>query len=77
MHKRIKHTFFMRSMNTRKLGNIPNVQQNEALSHTRNGKQYEPHFPTHNASKPSRLQILRNTISQRKISLTNHQKSSQ
>ena len=52
-------------MNTRKLGNIPHVQHSEALSHTRNGEQSGPYFGTHNASKPSRLQILRNTTSKK------------
>ena len=46
-------------MNTRKLGNIPHVQHSEALSHTRNGEQSGPYFGTQNASKPSRLQMLR------------------
>ena len=55
-------------MDTRKLGHIPHVQHSETLLHTRNGEQ--SYFATHNASKPSRLQILRDTISQRKISLT-------
>ena len=39
----------------------------EALSHPRNVEQYEQYFPTHNVNKPSRLQMLRNTISQRTI----------
>ena len=62
-------------MDTKKLGDIAHVQHSEALSHTRNGEQCEPYFATHNVSKPSRLQILRNTISQRKTSLTNHQRN--
>ena len=52
-------------MNIRKVGNITHVQHSKALSHTRNGEQYEPYFATYNACKPSRLQMLRNAISQR------------
>ena len=54
-------------MNIRKLGNIPHALHSKALSHTRNGDNRNHISATHNARKPSRLQSLRNTVSQKKI----------
>ena len=54
-------------MNIRKLGNIPHILHSKALSHTKNGDNMNHIFATHNARKPSRLQMLRNTVSQKKI----------
>ena len=54
-------------MNIRTLGNIPHVLHSKALSHTRNGDNMNHIFATHNARKPSGLQMLRNTVSQKKI----------
>ena len=75
MHKRIRHKIFMRTsgithlfceewMNIRKVGNIPHVLHSKALSHTKNGDNRNHIFATYNARKP-RLQMLRNTVSQR------------
>ena len=52
-------------MNIRKVGNITHVQHSKALSPTMNGDIMNHIFATHNARKPSRLQMLRNAISQR------------
>ena len=54
-------------MNIRKVGNIPHVLHSKALSHTKNGENMNHIFAIHNARKPSRLQMLRNTVSQKKI----------
>ena len=54
-------------MNIRKVGNIPHVLHSKALSPTMNGDIMNHIFATHNARKPSRLQMLRNTVSQKKI----------
>lgn len=53
-------------MNIRKVGNIPHVLHSKALSHTKNGDNRNHIFATYNARKP-RLQMLRNTVSQKKI----------
>ena len=59
-------TFFCEEwMNIRKVGNIPHVLHSKALSHTKNGENMNHIFAIHNARKPSRLQMLRNAISQR------------
>ena len=52
-------------MNIRKVGNIPHVLHSKALSPTMNGDIMNHIFATHNARKPSRLQMLRNTVWQR------------
>ena len=52
-------------MNIRKLGNIPHILHSKALSHTKNGENMNHIFAIHNARKPSRLQMLSNTVSQR------------